>query len=82
MREQLASILTEILERTITVEDIQDDTNLRYDLQLTSLNVMYFVLEIENIFGVEVIIEEIDLKTFFTYPTIKEYIERAQLEND
>lgn len=78
MKEKIASILTEILERTITVEDFQDETNFISAFKFTSLNVMYFVLEIEDVFGVEVIIEEIDLRTFFTYTSIKEYIERAQ----
>lgn len=78
MREKIASILTEILDRTITVEDIQDETNFISAFKFTSLNVMYFVLEIEEVFGVEVIIEEIDLRTFFTFTSIKEYIENAQ----
>ncbi len=78
MKEKIASILTEILDRTITVEDIQDETNFISAFKFTSLNVMYFVLEIEEVFGVEVIIEEIDLRTFFTFTSIKEYIENAQ----
>jgi acyl carrier protein len=76
MKEQLASILTEILETTITPEQIQEDTNLTTDLGMTSLNLMYFILEIENVFGVEVDLEEVDLDTFFVYKEVKAYIER------
>lgn len=78
MKEKIVNILTEILDRTITVEDIQDETNFITEFKFTSLNVMYFVLEIEEVFGVEVIIEEIDIRTFFRYTSIKEYIEQAQ----
>ncbi|WP_430409961.1 acyl carrier protein [Kordia sp.] len=78
MKEKLAAILTEILEETITPENIQEETNLTTDFGLTSLNVMYFILEIENVFGVEVDLEEVDVKTFFTYKTLKEFIEREQ----
>ncbi|WP_046745910.1 acyl carrier protein [Kordia zhangzhouensis] len=80
MKAQIASILTEILDETITVADIQDDTNLTSDLGMTSLNMMYFILEIENVFGVEVDLEEVDLETFFVYKTVKAYIEREQAE--
>lgn len=76
MKEQLATILTEILEETITPADIQEDTNLTTDLGMTSLNMMYFILEIENVFGVEVDLEEVDLDTFFVYKTVKAYIEK------
>ena len=76
MKEKLASILTEILDETITPNDIQEDTNLTTDLGMTSLNMMYFILEIENVFGVEVDLEEIDLDTFFVYKTVKAYIEK------
>lgn len=78
MKEKLAAILTEILEDTITPENIQEETNLTSDLGLTSLNMIYLILEIENIFGVEVDLEQVDVKTFFTYKSIKEYIEREQ----
>lgn len=80
MKEQLASILTEILDETITPNDIQEDTNLTTDLGMTSLNMMYFILEIENVFGVEVDLEEVDLETFFVYKTVKAYIESEQAE--
>lgn len=80
MKAQIASILTEILDETITVADIQDDTNLTSDLGMTSLNMMYFILEIENVFGVEVDLEEVDLETFFVYKTVKAYIESEQAE--
>lgn len=76
MKEKLASILTEILDDTITPEDIQEETNLTTDLGMTSLNMMYFILEIENVFGVEVDLEEVDLETFFVYKTVKAYIEK------
>ena len=79
MKEKLASILTEILDETITPNDIQEDTNLTTDLGMTSLNMMYFILEIENVFGVEVDLEEVDLETFFVYKTVKAYIE-SELE--
>jgi len=78
MKEKLASILTEILDQKIAPEDIQDQTNLTSDLGLTSLDMMYFILELENVFGVEVVFEEIDLSTFFTYKSLKEYIESEQ----
>ncbi len=78
MKEKLASILTEILDDTITPEDIQEETNLTTDLGMTSLNMMYFILEIENVFGVEVDLEEVDLETFFVYKTVKAYIEKEQ----
>lgn len=76
MKEKLASILTEILDNPITPDDIQEETNLTTDLGMTSLNMMYFILEIENVFGVEVDLEEVDLNTFFVYKTVKAYIER------
>ncbi|EDP95404.1 acyl carrier protein [Kordia algicida OT-1] len=76
MKEKLASILTEILDETITPNDIKEDTNLTTDLGMTSLNMMYFILEIENVFGVEVDLEEVDLETFFVYKTVKAYIEK------
>ncbi len=76
MKEKLASILTEILDDTITPKDIQEETNLTTDLGMTSLNMMYFILEIENVFGVEVDLEEVDLETFFVYKTVKAYIEK------
>ncbi|MBC8754093.1 acyl carrier protein [Kordia sp. YSTF-M3] len=78
MKEEFAIILTEILEKTITPEDIQEDTDFISHLGLTSLNTIYLVLEIESVFGVEIDFEEIDVKTFFTYTSIKEYIERRQ----
>ncbi|PTX58966.1 phosphopantetheine binding protein [Kordia periserrulae] len=80
MKEKIATILTEILDETITPADIQDDTNLTSDLGMTSLNMMYFILEIENVFGVEVDLEEVDLETFFVYKTVKAYIEREQAD--
>ncbi len=76
MKEKLASILTEILDETITSNDIHEETNLTTDLGMTSLNMMYFILEIENVFGVEVDLEEVDLETFFVYKTVKAYIEK------
>lgn len=76
MKEKLASILTEILDDPITAEHIQEETNLTTDLGMTSLNMMYFILEIENVFGVEVDLEEVDLETFFVYKTLKTYIEK------
>lgn len=76
MKEKLASILSEILDETITPNDIKEDTNLTTDLGMTSLNMMYFILEIENVFGVEVDLEEVDLDTFFVYKTVKAYIEK------
>ncbi|MBC8757665.1 acyl carrier protein [Kordia sp. YSTF-M3] len=78
MKEKLASILTEILDETITSNDFQEETNMTTDLGLTSLNMMYFILELENVFGVEVDLEEIDLDTFFTYKSLREFIEREQ----
>jgi acyl carrier protein len=77
MKEKLASILTEILDETITPNDIQEDTNLTTDLGMTSLNMMYFILELENVFDVEVDLEEVDLDTFFVYKSVKEFIEQA-----
>ncbi|QHI38918.1 Acyl carrier protein [Kordia antarctica] len=78
MKEKLALILTEILDNTITPNDIQEETNFTTDLGMTSLNMMYFILELENVFGVEVDLEEIDLDTFFVYKSVKEFIEREQ----
>jgi len=78
MKEKIASILTEILDNPITIDDIQEETNLTTDLGMTSLNMMYFILEIENVFGVEVDLEEVDLDTFFIYKTVKAYIEHEQ----
>jgi acyl carrier protein len=78
MKEKLALILTEILDNTITPDDFQEETNLTTDLGMTSLNMMYFILELENVFGVEVDLEEIDLDTFFVYKSVKEFIEREQ----
>lgn len=78
MKEKLAVILTEILDETITAEHIQEETNLTTDLGMTSLNMMYLILEIENVFDVEVDLEEIDLDTFFVYKSIREFIEREQ----
>lgn len=78
MKEKLAVILTEILDETITPNDIQEETNLTTDLGMTSLNMMYFILELENVFGVEVDLEEIDLDTFFVYKSVREFIEREQ----
>lgn len=76
MKEKIASILTEILDQPITADNIQEDTNLTTELGMTSLNVMYFILEIENVFGVEVDLEEVDLEMFFVYKTVKAYIEK------
>ncbi|WP_420572449.1 acyl carrier protein [Kordia sp.] len=81
MKEKIANILTEILDETITADSIQEDTNLTTELGMTSLNMMYFILEIENVFGVEVDLEEIDLEVFFVYKTIKAYIEN-ELEEE
>ncbi len=76
MKEKIVNILTEILGETISPNDIQDDTNLTTELGMTSLNIMYFILEIENVFGVEVDLEEVDLEMFFVYKTVKAYIEQ------
>ncbi|QHI35418.1 D-alanine--poly(phosphoribitol) ligase subunit 2 [Kordia antarctica] len=78
MKEKFAIILSEILENTITPENIPEDVDLISYFEITSLNMIYLMLEIENVFDVEVNLEEVDVKTFFTYKSIKEFIEREQ----
>jgi acyl carrier protein len=81
MKEKIASILTEILESDITPDQIHENTNLTVDLGMTSLNLMYLILEIENVFGVEVDLEEVDLDTFFVYKEVATYIQN-ELEEE
>lgn len=75
IKEKIASILSEILETEVTVTTIKEGTNLTSDLGLTSLDMMYFILEIENTFGIEIDLEKFDLSTFFEYQKLKKFIE-------
>jgi len=75
MKEKIANILTGILNSKISPDDIQKKTNLITDLGLTSLDVMYFILETENVFGIEIDLDKVDLNTFFVYKSMKKYIE-------
>ncbi len=74
IKEKITSILSEILGSKVSPEDIKNTTNLTSDLGLTSLDMMYFILEIENGFGIEIDLEKFDLATFFEYQKLKTFI--------
>ena len=70
--EKLKQILS--LAGGETIEDLTEETRLAQDLGLNSVNVLYLVIAIEEMFGFE--FDDVGINTFQTVGDVIDYIQR------
>lgn len=81
MKETLTHVLSEVLNKPITVTALQDDTDLIQEFGLSSLDMMQFILKVENAFDITVDIERLDLNSFRNLSRLLEFINSCPARN-
>jgi acyl carrier protein len=74
MRDKIISILCEI-KGDLNIEEISDDADLINDIGLDSLQMINFLLQIEDEFDIEVDFEELDYNLMRSISKFTQFIE-------
>jgi acyl carrier protein len=80
-RGRIAEVLSTVLSRPVTPEQVQDNTDLIEDIGVNSLDFLQLILKLENEFDIEIDIEKLDLGYFKQAKRLIEYIREVQEKN-
>lgn len=78
MSEKIKSFLCEIKTDSSLLEKVTDDTNLIEDIGMDSLQLINFLLKIEDEFGVEFDFEKFDMNILKQFKGFCAYVEAMQ----
>jgi len=79
IRMRMAEILGKILDAKIKEHEIFDDTNLIEDFGLSSLDILYLIVEIEDCFKINIDLTKFDSNSFYKYLIFENYIRKSML---
>jgi acyl carrier protein len=77
-RNRIAEVLSTVLSRPVTPEEVHDDTDLIEDIGVNSLDFLQLILKLENEFDIEIDIEKLDLGYFKQVKRLIEYLREVQ----
>lgn len=75
MREKILKLLNEVVESNYTMEDIKYNPDIISDLGLDSLQIINFILLIEEELGIEIDFDDFDFDAISRFLTFCDYIE-------
>lgn len=78
MKENLINLLNEIKGSSVSVESISASSDLVRDFGLSSLDMMQFILRIEEEFNISIDLEYFELSYFNNLGQLTAFVERAQ----
>jgi acyl carrier protein len=81
MKAAIVALLNEIQGKHTVPETVPDDSNLVTDFGLNSLDMMNFILQIEEQFKVSIDLENFDLDYFNNLSLLVQYIGKLQTES-
>ncbi len=82
MKHTLAEILSDVLSREISPDALNEQSDLMTDLGLNSLDLLQFIVKIEEAFDIEINIESLDLKYFNKLELLQSFILEMQGNKD
>jgi acyl carrier protein len=80
MKAAIVALLNEIQGKQVAPETVPDNCNLVTDFGLNSLDMMNFILQIEEHFKVTIDLENFDLSFFNNVSLLVQYISKLQNE--
>ncbi|SEB06966.1 acyl carrier protein [Pedobacter hartonius] len=72
--KKLKAILETVIERPGAAIEFSDDANIITDIALDSVEMIEFMLEIEENFGIEINFDELDLSYLKSIEVLAEYV--------
>jgi acyl carrier protein len=75
VKNQLKLILSRIKENPALAETITDESHLMKDVGLTSLDMMYLLLELEEEFDIEIDISKINIEVFSSLNNLSSFVQ-------
>lgn len=75
MKEKVLNLLNEVAESSFTLNDVKDNPDIISDLGLDSLQIINFILLIEEELGIEVDFDNFDFDEISRFQTFCEYFE-------
>ncbi|MDN5214986.1 phosphopantetheine-binding protein [Fulvivirgaceae bacterium BMA12] len=82
MKHTLAEILSDVLSREVSPDALNEQSDLMTDLGLNSLDLLQFIVKIEEAFDIEINIESLDLKYFNKLELLQSFILEMQGNKD
>ena len=80
MESRIIKILSKITE-DLDVNEIRTSNNLLLDLGITSLNLIFLIVEIEKEFQLNIDIISLDIENFNSLDKLIRYINKCQLQS-
>lgn len=80
MESRIIKILSKITE-DLDVNEIRTSNNLLLDLGITSLNLIFLIVEIEKEFQLNIDILSLDIENFNSLDKLIRYINKCQLQS-
>lgn len=75
---QLKRIIIDIKGEIISPEEVRDDFNLIEDMEFDSLKMIELILNIEEVFNIEIDDEELEIETLSNFQSILLLIQKKQ----
>lgn len=78
MEEKIVKILSEICERELNVEEVSSLRDIPTELGITSLSLVYLLVELEKEFQCKINIMTLDMSCLETLESITQFIKTCQ----
>lgn len=74
MRDKIAIILSDLLSTEITTASLHDNTDLINEVGLNSLDLLEFIVKLEEALSIEIDIESLDLTYFNRFGALIDFL--------
>ena len=78
MEQEIIRIIAETKEDDSLIEKIKPDSNIIHEAEFSSLQLINFVIKLEQSFSIEIDFDEFEIENLSTVGAIKEFVEATR----